>query len=59
MTRFFYVFEINFIGNSNQNCSISLEQSSPEMAWMLAKISAASMSQGYEFTISLSKSYNC
>ena len=59
MNRFFYVFEINFIANSAQDCTISFEHSSLQAALMVAKINAASMSQGYEFTVSLSKSYNC
>jgi hypothetical protein len=58
MNRFFYVFEVNFIGNPDQDCTISLEHSSLQTALMIAKINAASMSQGCEFTVSLSKSYN-
>lgn len=58
MNRFFYVFEINFIGNPDQDCTISFEHSSLQAALMIAKINAASMSQGYDFTVSLSKFYN-
>jgi hypothetical protein len=58
MNRFFYVFQVNFTNNSDENFTISFEQSSLETALMMAKIQAASIAKGFDFTVSLSKSYN-
>jgi hypothetical protein len=58
MNRFFYVFQVNFTNNSDENCSISIEQSSLGNALMMAKIQAASIAKGLDFEISLSKTYN-